>query len=83
MPKLTRRQTIKALAGAGIVLTSASVLGGIPISAQPSRNENLASQGSEPLVLIVKGNQITGYKGINERLINDSSLAATLAARFA
>ena len=83
MPKLTRRQTIKALAGAGFVLTSASVLGGIPISAQPSRIENASSQSSEPLVLIVKGNQIMGYKGLNEQLISDSGLAATLAARFA
>ncbi|MGH9920513.1 MAG: hypothetical protein ACRD6W_16790 [Nitrososphaerales archaeon] len=48
-----------------------------------SLTEASAGQSYEkPLVLIVKGNQILGYRGLKEVRVQDSSLSSMLNAKF-
>jgi hypothetical protein len=91
--KVSRRSAIKALGVAGVALAAAPYLakasafqqlsgpqksGSVVTATQPSAQQSSA----QPLVLFVKGDQILGYRGLDEIPVQDASLAGMLNSRF-
>ena len=91
--KVSRRSVIKAFGVAGAALAAAPYLAkasafqqmsgpqassGAAAAAQPIAQHS----STEPLVLYVKGDQIFGYRGLEEIPVQDSSLAGMLNGRF-
>jgi hypothetical protein len=92
--KVSRRSLIKTMVVAGAALAAAPLLGKasamqqLPGSQKTNQGRLAEAPGQQqsfekPLVLIVKGNQILGYRGLKEMRVQDSSLSSTLNARFA
>jgi hypothetical protein len=89
--KVSRRTVIKYLGVAGAALAAAPLLGKasafqqlsgtqktqVPVSPTTSQQSY-----SEPLVLVIKGDEILGYRGLTKVPMNDASLAGMLHSRF-
>jgi hypothetical protein len=89
--KVSRRTVIKFLGVAGAALAAAPLLGKVSALTQPAGLQktqeppSLApsqSSQSEPLVLVVRGDEILGYRGLTKVPMNDASLAGMLHSRF-
>ncbi|MDA4116542.1 MAG: hypothetical protein OK442_08315 [Thaumarchaeota archaeon] len=90
--KVSRRSLIKTMMVAGAALAAAPLLGkasamqklsGSQKAGLPNNLTAAPEQSYEkPLVLIVKGNQILGYRGLKEVRVQDSSLSSMLNAKF-
>ena len=89
--KVSRRTVIKLIGVAGAALAAAPLVGKVSALAQPAglqKTQAPAVQApageshSEPLVLVVKGDQILGYRGLTKVPMNDASLAGMLHSRF-
>ncbi len=98
MPKVSRRDLIKAFAGAGIVLATSSTLLNVA-AAKPevlaasgkastnnvqavSPSSALRSSGSESVVIHVKDGKLIGYKGAREFVFSDDELVSRITAKF-
>jgi hypothetical protein len=89
--KVSRRTVIKFLGVAGAALAAAPLLGRVSALTQPDglqKTQGLTGptptqqSHSEPLVLVVKGDEILGYRGLSKVPMNDASLAGMLHSRF-
>jgi hypothetical protein len=91
--KVSRRTLIKTMMVAGAALAAAPLLGKASAMQKLSGSQKTGSPKSltgaseeqsyeKPLVLIVKGNQILGYRGLKEMRVQDSSLSSMLNAKF-
>jgi hypothetical protein len=91
--KVSRRSVIKAFGVAGAALAAAPYLAKASAFQQlsgPQKSSAVAAgvrpsaqkSSTEPLVLYVKGDQIFGYRGLEEIPVQDSSLAGMLNGRF-
>jgi hypothetical protein len=91
--KVSRRSVIKAFGVAGVALAAAPYLAKASAIQQLSGPQKSAptivgSQASrrnystEPLVLVVRGDQILGYRGLEELPLQDASLAGLLDGIF-
>jgi len=91
--KLTRREAVKTVAGAGVALAAISLLGGVTAAAAaPSSVSRGTSAGlqdvrsnaanDEPLIIIAKGDQILAFKGMEEVRVKDGGLTSTLHSTF-
>jgi hypothetical protein len=89
--KVSRRTVIKFLGVAGAALAAAPLLGKVSALTQPAglqKTQEPASLApsqpsqSEPLVLVVRGDEILGYRGLTKVPMNDASLAGMLHSRF-
>ena len=89
--KVSRRKMVKLMAAAGAALAASPYLAKVSAFAQQSNTSRPASAGNaaqapssgEPLVLLVKGDQVTGYRGLEEMPLRDASLASMLNSAFA
>jgi hypothetical protein len=90
---LSRRSMIKSMIAGATMLAAAPYLAKASAFQQGPGVKNSEVAGSatrpnaqrsdeQPLVLIVKGDRILGYKGLNEMRVQDSSLAGMLNNRF-
>ena len=93
MSKVSRRTAIKVLGIAGAALAAAPYLAKASAFQQlPGSEKNGAASEvmrptaqqsyDAPLVLVVKGDQIMAYRGLNQMPVQDSSLAGMLNDRF-
>jgi hypothetical protein len=84
---------IKVIAAAGAALAAAPYLAKASMFTQQATPAKLASAGTapqlsaqrssqEPLILVVKGDQVLGYRGLEEMPVRDASLAAMLNNAF-
>ena len=91
--KVSRRSAIKALGVAGVALAAVPYLAKASAFQQLSGQQKsepaaTAAQPSsqrlstEPLVLFIKGDQILGYRGLDEIPVKDASLAGMLNGMF-
>ena len=89
--KVSRRTVIKFLGVAGAALAAAPLLGKVSALTQPAGLQKAQEPAilapsqtsqSEPLVLVVKGDEILGYRGLTKVPMNDASLAGMLHSRF-
>jgi anaerobic selenocysteine-containing dehydrogenase len=95
--KITRRDLIKTLTAAGAALAAAPLLAGAttaaaavePAPATAVENNlaspagtQLASGVDEPLVLVVRDNEIHAFKGMEEYRVTDSALSSKLHSTF-
>jgi hypothetical protein len=92
--KASRRSMIKAMAAAGAALAAAPYLAKVSFASQQSSNGKMVlagstaqgsgqqSSSSTPLVFVVKGDHVLGYRGLQEVPIRDASLAAMLNNAF-
>ena len=89
--KVSRRTVIKLIGVAGAALAAAPLVGKVSALAQPAGLQKTqvpvvqapaGESHSEPLVLVVKGDQILGYRGLTKVPMNDASLAGMLHSRF-
>lgn len=84
--KLSRREVIKVLAAAGAALAAAPYLPKVSGNIQSeSFQRNMASKGSsskDPLVILVKENELIGYEGFREFRLADAALASQLKEAF-
>lgn len=91
--KVSRRTLIKTMMVAGAALAAAPLLGKASAMQKLSGSQKAGSPKSltgapgeqsyeNPLVLIVKGNQILGYRGLKEMRVQDSSLSSMLNSKF-
>ena len=89
--KVSRRTVIKFLGVAGAALAAAPLVGKVSALTQPAGLQKtqapavrlpLRQSQSEPLVLVVKGDEILGYRGLTKVPMNDASLAGMLHSRF-
>ena len=89
--KVSRRTVIKFLGVAGAALAAAPLLGKVSALTQPAGLQKMQQPASlapsqssqaEPLVLVVKGDEILGYRGLTKVPMNDASLAGMLHSRF-
>jgi hypothetical protein len=89
--KVSRRTVIKLIGVAGAALAAAPLVGKVSALTQPAGMQKTqapsvqaASQQShsEPLVLVVRGDEILGYRGLTKVPMNDASLAGMLHSRF-
>jgi hypothetical protein len=90
--KVSRRTVIKFLGVAGAALAAAPLLGKVSALTQPAGLQKTQGQAgptlsqqqshSEPLVLVVKGDEILGYRGLTKVPMSDASLAGLLHSKF-
>lgn len=91
--KVSRRTAIKVLGVAGVALAAAPYLAKASAFQQLSGSQksgpaaaviqpSAGKTGAEPLVLVVKGDQILGYRGLDEIPVQDALLAGMLNGRF-
>jgi hypothetical protein len=91
--KVSRRGVIKALGVAGVALAAVPYLAKASAFQElsgPQKNAPGASAAqpsaqqasAQPLVLFVKGDQVIGYRGLDEIPVQDASLAGMLNGRF-
>jgi hypothetical protein len=83
--KLSRRQAIKALAAAGAVIAATPILSQAFGTTQKSSEIPQIvheSKGTEPLVIVVKRNELIGFRGLEEVRVRDAALAAKLNNEF-
>jgi hypothetical protein len=89
--KVSRRTVIKLIGVAGAALAAAPLVGKVSALAQPAGLQKTQApavqtpsqqSNSEPLVLVVKGDEILGYRGLTKVPMNDASLAGMLHSRF-
>jgi len=89
--KVSRRTVIKLIGVAGAALAAAPLVGKVSALAQPAGLQKTQAPAvqtppgeshSEPLVLVVKGDEILGYRGLTKVPMNDASLAGMLHSRF-
>jgi hypothetical protein len=90
--KVSRRTVIKLIGVAGAALAAAPLVGKVSALAQPAGLQKAQApavqapssqqSNSEPLVLVVKGDEILGYRGLAKVPMNDASLAGMLHSRF-
>jgi hypothetical protein len=89
--KVSRRTVIKLIGVAGAALAAAPLVGKVSALAQPAGLQKAQvpavqapsqQSHSEPLVLVVKGDEILGYRGLTKVPMNDASLAGMLHSRF-
>jgi hypothetical protein len=84
--KLSRREVIKVLAAAGAALAAAPYLPKVAGNIQTQNLRlNANSKGStskDPLVILVKENELLAFRGLEEFRIIDPQLANQLAEAF-
>lgn len=89
--KVSRRTVIKFLGVAGAALAAAPLLGkvsalaptaGLQKTQAPAIQAPSQQSHSEPLVLVVKGDEILGYRGLTKVPMSDASLAGLLHSKF-
>ena len=91
--KVSRRTLIKTVVVAGAALAAAPLFGKasamqqLSVSQKAGVAKDLAGSSGQqarekPLVLIVKGDQILGYRGLQEMRVHDPSLSSMLNGRF-
>jgi len=89
--KVSRRTVIKLIGVAGAALAAAPLIGKVSALAQPAGLQKTQAPAvqtpsqqsySEPLVLVVKGDEILGYRGLTKVPMNDASLSGLLHSRF-
>jgi hypothetical protein len=88
--KVSRRAVIKMMGAAGVALAAAPLLSkasGLTQRPGPQKAQSPASlasprSSSEPLVLVVRGDEILGYRGLVKVPVSDASLAGMLHSRF-
>jgi hypothetical protein len=90
--KVSRRTVIKIIGVTGAALAAAPLVGKVsalgqtpglqktqaPAVETPSQQQSY----SEPLVLVVRGDEILGYRGLTKVPMSDASLAGMLHSRF-
>jgi hypothetical protein len=92
--KVSRRTVIKLIGVAGAALAAAPLVGKVSAFGQSAALQKTQAPAlqtpsspsqqsySEPLVLVVKGDEILGYRGLTKVPVNDASLAGMLHSRF-
>ena len=95
--KVSRRNLVKLIVGAGAVIAALPVIGrlsaspAVPLASSTQLHApttktieaETAGVGSTlPLILVLNGNRITGYRGLEEVSIEESSLASSLRTAF-
>lgn len=91
--KLTRRDALKASAGASAFFFALPQLPWLSsqdkaVTPPPSRNElpshhaSSDSWGNDPLVIIVKGDELVGFRGQQEFTVRDEELIKRLQGTF-
>jgi hypothetical protein len=81
--KLSRRQAIKALAAAGAVIAATPMLSkAFGTTQQASEMTREVSTSTEPLVIVVKGKELIGFRGLEEFRVADADLAYKLNSEF-
>ena len=90
--KVSRRKLIKIMAAGGAAIAAAPLLArASSIGKQqgsgrktPSETTNgaLSATSAQQLVVVVRGDQVLGYKGAEEISVQDAALASTLHAKF-
>jgi hypothetical protein len=88
--KVSRREAIKVLTAAGAAIAAMPYLASASArehkTPQPvairGTNRNAASDGKEPLVIVVKDGEVFGYRGQEEVRIGDLALGAQLHQAF-
>jgi hypothetical protein len=83
--KMSRRRAIAVLAAAGAAIAAvpyiSKVSGYVPASSSPSKTARSAAS-KQPLVVVVKENELLGFRGLNEFRLVDPALASTLNDAF-
>ncbi len=84
--KLSRREVIKVLAAAGAALAAMPYLPKVSGNTQSDGlQHNATSKGSsnkDPLVILVKENELVGFRGLEEFKVVDPQLATHLNEAF-
>jgi hypothetical protein len=91
--KVSRRRVLKMFGLAGVALAAAPVLAkasAFSLTSGPQKSEpgaaaaqlSIEQSRGEPLVLLVRGDKVTGYRGLEEMPVQDASLAGMLHGRF-
>lgn len=84
--KLSRREVIKVLAAAGAALAAAPYLPKALGSVQPQsvtlNTTSSATPNNEPLVIVVKDEELLAFRGIEEFRVLDARLASQLKETF-
>ena len=90
--KVSRRSVMKLIVMAGAALATLPLIGrvsAVPQSSSPAvaSTERPAGGASDqvsglPLVVVVKGNTVMGYRGLQEMSVEDDSLASILKGAF-
>ncbi len=78
--KLSRRDFVKA-AGAGAFYLALPDLAKIPIDLVESGNMKSDFIDSDPLVVVVKNNELVGFRGFEEFIVKDNGLVERLSSR--
>ena len=85
--ELSRRDAIKAMAGAAAAIAVVPALGKLDILQTKSNSEeNPAARfevGDEPLVVLVSKDSVMGFKGFDEYAIEDRGLGQRIRGAFA
>jgi hypothetical protein len=86
---MTRRQAVKALAGAAAVVAAIPAIGSIAVASSASQGEEQDSSSSEafsatgePLVVLVGKGELRGFVGEREYTIKDSGLTRRILGAF-
>ncbi len=84
--KTTRREAIKVLAAAGAILAAAPYLPRVLGNVQPENvklgEASKATSSNDPLVVVVKDEELLAFRGLEEVRIVDSQLASQLNHAF-
>lgn len=79
--KLSRRDFVKA-ASAGALYLALPNLAKIPIDIGESGNPKSDFMNSDPLVVVVKNNELVGFRGLEEFTVKDNGLVEGLSSRY-
>ncbi len=84
--KLSRREVIKVLAAAGAALAAAPYLPKVSGSTQSEglqhNTSSKVSSSKGPLLILVKENELVGFRGLEEYKVVDPQLATHLNEAF-
>jgi hypothetical protein len=87
---MTRRQAVKALAGAAAVVAAIPAIGSIAAASsgtqqrgeQESSGSESFSEAGEPLVILVGKGELRGFAGEKEYTVKDSALTGRILGAF-
>ncbi len=78
--KLSRRDFVKA-ASAGALYLALPNLAKIPVDIGGSVNPESDFMDSDPLIVVVKNNELVGFRGLEEFTVKDNGLVEELSSR--
>ena len=78
--KLSRRDFTKAVVGAGAFYFGLPHLAGIPGIAEAA--PDYTNAGKDPLIVLVKTDELRGFRGFEEFVVKDNELSGELSSKY-